>query len=151
MTAPTTESPSLPDPTAAAPTPTPQTPPGDAPPASPGEPETFDRAYVERLREEAAGQRTKAKRADALAGRLTAAYAAATGRLADPDDLPYSDDLLDADGLVDPAKIDAAVDDLLGRKPHLASRRPSGAVDQGARDADDGFSLAGLLRAGAGS
>lgn len=85
-----------------------------------------------------------------LAGRLTAAYAAATGRLADPSDLAFSDDLLDGDGLVDPAKVTAAVDDLLTRKPHLASRRPSGAVDQGARDGDDGFSLAGLLRAGAG-
>lgn len=56
------------------------------------QPETFDRAYVERLRSEAAAHRTKAKRADALAARLATAYAAQSGRLADPSDLPLSDD-----------------------------------------------------------
>lgn len=122
---------------------------GQAPEAE-QQPETFDRAYVERLRAEAAEGRVKGKRADALAARLTTAYAAATCRLADPTDLAYSDDLRDADGLVDVAKVTAAVDDLLGRKPHLASRKPSHAdVGQGAQPEVEGVSLAELLRWGA--
>lgn len=123
----------------------------DAPPDDTGEPQTFPRAYVEELRAEAAAQRVKGKRADALAAALVTAYAGATGRLADPSDLAYDEALLDDDGLPDPAKVRAAVDTLLERKPHLASRRPVGDVGQGARpDGPDGVSLAGLLRAGAG-
>jgi hypothetical protein len=114
------------------------------------QPETFSREYVEGLRSEAAGHRTRAKTAEALAARLTTAYAAATGRLADPTDLAYSDDLLDDDGLVDPAKVTVAVDALLAAKPHLMSRRPSGDVGQGAQPDPAEVSLAGLLRAGAG-
>lgn len=59
------------------------------------EPETFDRAYVGRLREEGAGYRVKAKVADELGARLATAYAAATGKLADATDLPYDPELLD--------------------------------------------------------
>lgn len=56
----------------------------------------------------------------------------------------------DDDGLLDAAKVRAAVDDLIAAKPLLASRTPRGDVHQGARDdADDTVSLAGLLRAGA--
>ncbi len=113
-------------------------------------PEVFDRAYVQKLREEAAGHRVKAKRTDALNARLATAHAALTGKLADPTDLPFTDDLLDDDGLVDEDKVRAAVDALLERKPHLASRRPTGDVGQGARPTEPEFSLAGLLRAGAG-
>ncbi len=114
------------------------------------EPDTFDRAYVQRLRDEAASHRVKAKRADTLAARLVTALAANTHRLADPTDLTYSPDLLDADGIPDQAKVADAVGDLLARKPHLASRRPQpGDVGQGAQAGSDGVSLAELLRAGA--
>lgn len=138
----------------------PQTPPdGNGPPPAPsGGPtstdegaDTFPREYVEQLRRSEAGYRTRARHADALAAALVTAHAAATGRLADPTDLPYDEALCDDAGLPDPAKVAAAVDDLLARKPHLASRRPLGDVGQGARAGEpDGVSLAGLLRAGAG-
>ena len=106
------------------------------------DPETFPREYVEKLRAEAAENRVKAKRADDYAQRLHVALVAATGRLADPDDLPYDEaHLEDADALT------AAVDDLLQRKPHLASRRVSGGVGQGATSASGSVDLAGLLRA----
>ena len=114
------------------------------------EPQTFDRTYVEELREQAAGYRVKAKRADVLAGRLVTAYAAATGKLADPTDLPVTDELLDDDGLPDAKKIEQAIADLIVRKPHLAARRVAGDVGQGARPTEDTFSLQSLLRAGAG-
>lgn len=122
----------------------------DDQPDDDGAPETFDREYVEQLRRENAAARVKAKHADTLGQRLVASYAALTGRLADPTDLEYSDELLDEHGVPDEAKVAAAVDELLERKPHLASRRPSGDVGQGARPAEAGVSLAGLLRAGAG-
>jgi hypothetical protein len=117
----------------------------------PDAPEVFDRAYVEELRRENATQRVKGKRGDDLAARLVTSYAAATGKLADASDLPYADDLLDEHGLPDEAKVRAAVDTLLERKPHLAARRVVGDVGQGARpDTAGEVSLAGLLRAGAG-
>ncbi|MCG7430168.1 hypothetical protein [Dermacoccus nishinomiyaensis] len=105
------------------------------------EAETFPREYVEKLRKEAADARVKAKRADDLAARLHTALVAATGRLADPSDLPFDDaHLEDADAL------NAAVDALLARKPHLASRRPVGSIGQGATSPADRVSLAGILR-----
>ncbi len=113
------------------------------------QPETFDREYVQKLRDEAAGHRVKAKRADALNARLATAQAALTGKLADPTDLPFTDELLDDDGLVDEAKVRAAVDALIVRKPHLAARRPSGDVGQGARPEAKEEGLAALLRRGA--
>jgi hypothetical protein len=51
---------------------------------------------------------------------------------------------------IDQDVLGTALDDLVTRKPHPASRRPAGDVDQGAREAAEGVSLAGLLRAGAG-
>ncbi|WP_216343087.1 hypothetical protein [Dermacoccus nishinomiyaensis] len=107
----------------------------------PSDAETFPREYVEKLRKEAADARVKAKRADDLAARLHTALVAATGRLADPSDLPFDDaHLEDADAL------NAAVDALLARKPHLASRRPVGSIGQGATAPADSVSLAGILR-----
>lgn len=111
--------------------------------------ETFDREYVQKLRDEAAGHRVKAKRAETLAASLVTATAALTGKLADPTDLPFDEALLDDDGMVDQAKVRAAVEDLIKRKPHLAARRPTGNVGQGARPEGDDVGLAGLLRRGA--
>jgi hypothetical protein len=98
--------------------------------------------YVVKLRQEAADARVKAKRVDDLAQRLHCALVAATGRLADPDDLPYDEAHLD-----DPEALAAAVDELLARKPHLASRRPTGDVGQGATPTAETVDLAGMLRA----
>ena len=113
------------------------------------EPETFDREYVQKLRDEAARHRVKAKRADALAASLVTAQAALTGKLADPTDLPFDEALLDEDGYVDESKVQAAVDELVKRKPHLAARRPRGDVGQGARPEVDDIGLGALLRRGA--
>lgn len=119
-------------------------------PSSP-DPETFPAEYVRELREENAKSRTKAKRADDLAQRLVTAYASESRKLADPSDLPMSDDLLGEDGTPDRDKVLAAVDELLMRKPHLASTRVAGDVGQGARGhAVETVSLAELLRNGAG-
>jgi len=127
--------------------------PGTAPPVEPVMPDADPdalRAEVRRLRDENAATRQRAKRADSLAARLVTAHAAATGRLADPDDLPYDPALLDEDGLPDPERVTAAVDDLLNRKPHLASRTPRGDISQGVQPDDGEVDLAGLLRVGAG-
>ncbi len=105
---------------------TPETP---APDETPEDGDLFPREYVEKLRREAAESRTKAKRADELAERVLRLEVAATGRLADPADLPYDVALLD-----DPEALTAAIDALLTAKPHLASRRPRGNVDQGVRE-----------------
>ncbi len=109
------------------------------------EPDTFPRDYVEKLRRESAGYRERAQRTDELATRLHTALTAATGRLADPTDLPF-----DAAHLDDPDALEAAVDELLTRKPHLASRRPAGDVGQGARSSGGSVDLAGMLRSRAG-
>lgn len=120
-------------------------PPATDPPADP-EPDSFPRAYVENLRRESAGYRDRARDRDVLAERLHAALVAATGRLADPTDLPFDDAHLADDG----EALAAALDELLARKPHLASRRPSGDIGQGAGGGQDSaVDLAGILRAGA--
>ena len=111
------------------------------------DPETFPRDYVQRLRDEAAAHRVRARDRDTLAERLVVALAAGTGRLADPDDLPRTPDLL-ADPTAE--NVTAAVEELLARKPHLASRRPTGDAGQGARPDEAGVSLLGLLRGGTG-
>lgn len=134
----------------------PQTPPApDTPPEAPeprsdspageDEPDTFPRAYVENLRREAAGYRERAKRADDLAREVFTLRTAALGKLADPSDLPFDEALLD-----DAAALEAAVDELIARKPHLGDRRPTGDVDQGARETSEPVNLAGLVRGLAG-
>lgn len=109
------------------------------------------RAEVRRLRDEAATGRVRARRADTLARRLVEAQAAATGLLADASDLRLDalDDVLDDDGVPDPALVRAQVEALIDAKPHLASRTPRGDLAQGARDDTPAVDLAGLLRAGA--
>ncbi len=106
------------------------------------EPDTFPRSYVEELRQENGRYRQRAQRADDLAAALWTARVTATGRLADPTDLPLPEDAdpLDADA------VSAAVDDLLNRKPHLASRRPRGDVGQGVGGSSTSTDLAGILR-----
>jgi len=115
-----------------------------APDATQGtpEPETFPRAVVEELRRENAEARTKAKRAEEMSRRLHLELVRATGKLADPDDLPF-----DEAHLEDVDVLDAAIADLLTRKPHLASRRPTGDIGQGATTDAAGVNLAGMLRA----
>lgn len=105
--------------------------------------DTFNRAYVEKLRKESAGYRERARQADDLAARLHTALVSATGRLADPTDLPF-----DAANLDDEQALSGAIDELLTRKPHLASRRPFGDVGQGNRGAAaEPVNLADMLRA----
>lgn len=104
--------------------------------------ETFPRRYVEELRAEAAEYRVKAKRADELAAALWTAKVTATARLADPTDLAMPDG---ADP-TDDAAVDAAVADLLARKPHLATRRPAGSIGQGPGTAAESVDLAAMLR-----
>lgn len=108
------------------------------------DPEIFPREYVVQLRQQAADARVRARQADALSERLHVELVRATGRLADPTDLAY-----EAGHLEDVDVLDAAIDELLARKPHLASRRPAGDVGQGATAPEASVDLAGLLRAGA--
>lgn len=110
---------------------------------SDSDPDTFPREYVENLRQENGRYRQRAGQADAYAQRLHTELVRATGRLADPTDLPFNEDHLgDDDALV------AAIDDLLARKPHLATRRPSGDIGQGGRGSGDApLGLLGLLKA----
>lgn len=75
---------------------------------------------------------------------------ATAGILADPTDLPASDDLYDDDGYPDADKISDAAKELVSRKPHLADRRPAGPVEQGPRDQPADVNLAGLMRTLAG-
>ncbi|HRD11809.1 MAG TPA: hypothetical protein PLI79_08100 [Mycobacterium sp.] len=104
--------------------------------------ETFPRAVVEKLRKENAGYRQRAQRANAYAERLHLELVRATGKLADPSDLPFDETYLD-----DPEALAVAIDELLERKPHLASRRPVGDIGQGRRgSAAEPFSLLGILK-----
>lgn len=121
----------------------------ETPEETPGEEEveTFDRDYVEKLRKEAGDYRVKAKKADDLATALWSANVAASGRLADATDLamPEGADPLDAEA------VSTAIEELLTRKPHLASRALSGDVGQGATGAASAgaVDLGGMLRQGA--
>lgn len=110
-----------------------------------GDPETFPREYVEKLRKENAGYRDKAKRADGYAQKLHAALVRETGRLADPSDLAFDDNHLE-----DASSLAEAIENLILSKPHLASRKPMGDIGQGLMsEASETISLAGLLRANA--
>lgn len=115
-----------------------------------GEPKTYDEAYVKTLRDEAAANRVKAKRAEDAETRLRelAITQAVQGILTDPTDLGWSDEYADENGWPDADKIRTAAEGLVERKPHLA--RPSGDVGQGRHsEPDDAVSLVGMLKAGA--
>lgn len=116
----------------------------DETPETPTEPDTFPRAYVQELRNENAKYRDRAKSADTLAQRLHVELVRATGKLADPSDLPF-----DAAHLDDPDALGVAVDALLAEKPHLKSRRVTGDVGQGITGTvGSGVSLLDLMRGG---
>ena len=108
--------------------------------------ETFPRSYVEKLRKESQGYRERAKAADTraedLARQLFRLRVESTGKLADPDDLPY-----DADLLADDDKLNTAVDGLIAKRPHYAKRRVAGSVGQGVTGSrEEPFSLLGRLK-----
>ncbi|KXO98623.1 hypothetical protein [Tsukamurella pseudospumae] len=107
--------------------------------------DTFPRTYVEQLRQENGKYRQDARdaaaRADGLAQRLHTALVAATGKLADPTDLPFDTAHLEDDGV----RLAQAIDDLLSSKPHLAARKVSGDVGQG-RNSPSSFSLLDAMK-----
>lgn len=113
----------------------------DEAPETEDDTDTFPRSVVEKLRKENAGYREKAKKAETYARELFYARVAATGRLADADDLPFDEALLD-----DHDTLVGAVEELVARKPHLASRTPRGDVGQGLSGAGANVDLAGILR-----
>lgn len=102
--------------------------------------DTFPREYVEKLRDEAARYRQRAGRVDEISERLHRLLVERTGRLADPTDLEFDEAHLD-----DADALDAAIDALLDRKPHLAARTPRGDVGQGKPD-NSPVNLGALLR-----
>ena len=83
---------------------------------------TFDAEYVGKLRDEAAGHRSKLRDREQAMHRMLVEQ---TGRLADPADLAF-----DAAHLDDPEALGAAIDALLEAKPHLRARQ-FGGVEQG--------------------
>lgn len=104
--------------------------------------ETFPRSVVEKLRTENGKYRQRAQEADAYAQRLHFELVRASGRLADPSDLPF-----DAEHLGDAEAMTTAIDALLSDKPHLASRKPVGDIGQGRRGGgSEPFSLLGMLK-----
>ncbi|MEX7470579.1 hypothetical protein AB4Z39_12815 [Mycobacterium adipatum] len=92
------------------------------------DPDMFPRQVVEDLRKENGKYRQRAQLADTYATRLHTEMVKATGRLADPTDLPFDETHLD-----DADSLNAAIDQLLEAKPHLATRRPTGDIGQGNR------------------
>lgn len=108
-------------------------------------PATFTREYVESLRTENAGHRTRNREMEAMASELSAALwverVAALNLLADPADLP-----VDTDILHDRDAIEAAARALIEAKPHLRTRRITQRVGQGEGTADTPISLLSLLR-----
>ena len=91
--------------------------------------QTFDRAYVEKLRKESANYRDKAKRAQELEQRLHDALVAKDGRLADPADLEFDPEHLD-----NPEALSNAIANLVAKKPGLRAQRLSGDVGAGVRE-----------------
>ena len=91
--------------------------------------QTFDRAYVEKLRKESANYRDKAKRAQELEQRLHDALVAKDGRLADPADLEFNPEHLD-----NPEALSNAISNLVAKKPGLRAQRLSGDVGAGVRE-----------------
>lgn len=104
----------------------------------------YKRADLEKLRQENGRYRQRAQRGDEYARRLHTELVRATGKLADPTDLTFDEAHLEGDNL------SRAIDDLLTRKPHLASRRPVGEIGQGPSPSAGTVDLAAILRGKAG-
>ena len=104
------------------------------------EPEQEIDPLVKKLRNEAAGNRVKAREAGELAEQRAAALFTALvkldGRLADPSDLPYSEEYL-----TDEAALESAISELLERKPGLAARQYRGNIGAGVK----GYSPTSLI------
>ena len=111
--------------------------------------DSFPRAYVEELRSEAAENRKQAKAASEALEALKSEYYSVAVRvavsdvLADPTDLPWSDDFLDENGLVNAEAVKTAAEELAAAKPHLARAR--GDAMQGYFGIPDSFDLATLM------
>lgn len=97
------------------------------------ETQTYPAKIVQDLRKENAAYRERVRtaeaRVDELSRALFTARVAATGKLADPADLEFSADLLSDDNA-----LNAAVDDLIAKRPHYAKRKIVGDVGQGRQD-----------------
>lgn len=103
--------------------------------------DTFSRDYVENLRNESAGHRTKATE---YAKRAHAALVKADGRLVDPDALPFDMAHLETEtGITD------AITALIEAKPYLNANRVGGDIGQheGGTDAGE-VSLLGMMQNG---
>ncbi len=105
------------------------------------EPETFPAQVVKDLRKENAKYRDRAKKTDDYAHRLHTELVRATGRLADPTDLPF-----DEEHLTDAETLTAAIDTLLEAKPYLKARKVEGDVGQGRRGSEAPEDFSQLFR-----
>ena len=112
----------------------------------PDDGDMFPRSYIEKLRSKQYHYRHRAqraeRRAELLARELFRSRVADLDVLADPDDLDYSDELLD-----DGDALRAAVSELVERKPHLRARRAAGSLGlHEPGSAGDGFTLTEVMR-----
>lgn len=107
---------------------------------TPPDGDTFSREYVQELRQESAGYRTRVRDLEQQLHRLQVEQ---TGALADPADLPF-----DAAHLESPEALQAAIAALLEAKPHLKARRfaPDAAAQGAMGQASGGVDLLGILR-----
>lgn len=90
---------------------------------------TFSADYVKSLRDENAKQRMKAKRTDEANQRLLESIVHIDGRLVDSSALSLDDSLLDDRGLVDQAKVQERIQEMIQSKPYL--RKPVAPLPQG--------------------
>ena len=105
------------------------------------EPETFPRSYVEDLRQENGKYRQRAQTGRPYAQRLHTELVRATGKLADPTDMPFDETHLDS-----PDTLTEAIDELLHASrtwPRVG--RPDD-IGQGATPSASTVDLAALLR-----
>lgn len=107
--------------------------------------DTFPADVVRKLRKESAAYRERARtaeaRVDELSRALFTARVEATGKLASADDLPFDAALLD-----EPDALDAAVDELIAKRPHYAKRKVAGNIGQGVHGEKSGpVDFSGLL------
>lgn len=121
------------------------TPETDPEPAE-GEPQVFDRDYVEKLRSQSFRYRERAKAAESrvteLEQRLHSELVKGFDTLTDPRDLPF-----DAEHLDDTDKLAAAIEAIVTDRPHLKKRTAKGDIGLGNRgDAVKEVSLLEILK-----